>query len=112
MTPEELEKQVLKNTIAIKTVSDSLVNYVQNQYLDNTNKSVSANTSDIEKLRNDLGDIQNQINLQNRIEYLKDTNIVDATKLDLLQYDGNRWSNVAANKQLQVYQVSQLIYRM
>jgi hypothetical protein len=36
--------------------------------------------------------------LQNRIEYLKDTNIVDATKLDLLQYDGNRWSNVAANK--------------
>lgn len=98
MTPEELEKQVLKNTVAIKTVSDSLVNYVQNQYLDNTNKSVSANTSDIEKLRNDLGDIQNQINLQNRIEYLKDTNIVDATKLDLLQYDGNRWSNVAANK--------------
>lgn len=98
MTPEELEKQVLKNTVAIKTVSDSLVNYVQNQYLDNTNKNVSANTSDIEKLRNDLGDIQNQINLQNRIEYLKDTNIVDATKLDLLQYDGNRWSNVAANK--------------
>lgn len=98
MTPEELEKQVLKNTVAIKTVSDSLVNYVQNQYLNNTNKSVSANTSDIEKLRNDLGDIQNQINLQNRIEYLKDTNIVDATKLDLLQYDGNRWSNVAANK--------------
>ena len=90
MTPEELEKQVLKNTVAIKTVSDSLVNYVQNQYLDNTNKSVSSNTSDIEKLRNDLGDIQNQINLQNRIEYLKDTNIVDATKLDLLQYDGNR----------------------
>nr|UVM98640.1 MAG: hypothetical protein [Bacteriophage sp.]UVX45051.1 MAG: hypothetical protein [Bacteriophage sp.]UWG89011.1 MAG: hypothetical protein [Bacteriophage sp.]DAJ78515.1 MAG TPA: hypothetical protein [Crassvirales sp.] len=29
---------------------------------------------------------------------MKDTNIVDAAKLDLLQYDGKRWSNIAANK--------------
>ena len=29
---------------------------------------------------------------------MKDTNIVDADKLDLLQYDGKRWSNIAANK--------------
>lgn len=29
---------------------------------------------------------------------MKDTNIVDPTKLDLLQYDGDRWSNIAASK--------------
>lgn len=98
MTTEELERQVRKNTIAIKTVSDSLVNYVQNQQLTSTNKVTAANTSDIDKLKNDLNSIQTQINLQNRIELMKDTNIVDPTKLDLLQYDGDRWSNIAASK--------------
>ncbi len=61
--------------------------------------NISANTSDIEELRNNIGSLQTQINLQNRIEQMKDTNIVDAAKLDLLQYDGKRWSNIAANKQ-------------
>lgn len=51
MTTEELERQVRKNTIAIKTVSDSLVNYVQNQQLTSTNKVTAANTSDIDKLK-------------------------------------------------------------
>ena len=68
MTTEELERQVRKNTIAIKTVSDSLVNYVQNQQLTSANKVTAANTSDIDKLKNDLNSIQTQINLQNRIE--------------------------------------------
>jgi hypothetical protein len=29
---------------------------------------------------------------------MKDSNIVDAAKSDLLQYDGNRWTNIAASK--------------
>lgn len=98
MTPEELERQVNKNTIAIKTVSDSLTNYVQNQQLDLSNKLITANTSDIESLRDSLNSIQTQINLQNRIASMKDANIVDPAKLDLLQYDGDRWSNIAASK--------------
>jgi hypothetical protein len=58
MTPEELEEQVKKNTVSIKTVSDSLVNYVQNYDLKSTNDNVSDNTADIEMLRNSLNSIQ------------------------------------------------------
>lgn len=96
MTP--LEEQVQKNTTSIKTISDSLVTYAKDIDLDKSNDNISANTADIEQLRSNLGDLQTQINLQNRIEQMKDTNIVDAAKLDLLQYDGKRWSNIAANK--------------
>ena len=96
MTP--LEEQVQKNTTSIKTISDSLVTYAKDIDLDKSNDNISANTADIEQLRGNLGDLQTQINLQNRIEQMKDTNIVDAAKLDLLQYDGKRWSNIAANK--------------
>lgn len=98
MTPQELEEQVKKNTAAIKSVSDSLTQYVKDPYLDITNRQVRSNSSDIEGLRTSLNSIQSQINLQNRIEYMKDSNIVDATKLDLLQYDGDRWSNIQASK--------------
>lgn len=96
MTP--LEEQVQKNTTSIKTISDSLIEYAKDTDLDKSNENISANTSDIEELRNNIGSLQTQINLQNRIEQMKDTNIVDAAKLDLLQYDGKRWSNIAANK--------------
>lgn len=96
MTP--LEEQVQKNTTSIKTISDSLIQYAKDTDLDKSNENISANTSDIEELRNNIGSLQTQINLQNRIEQMKDTNIVDAAKLDLLQYDGKRWSNIAANK--------------
>lgn len=96
MTP--LEEQVQKNTTSIKTISDSLIEYAKDTDLDKSNDNISANTADIEQLRSNLGDLQTQINLQNRIEQMKDTNIVDAAKLDLLQYDGKRWSNIAANK--------------
>ena len=96
MTP--LEEQVQKNTTSIKTISDSLIQYAKDIDLDKSNENISANTSDIEELRNNIGSLQTQINLQNRIEQMKDTNIVDAAKLDLLQYDGKRWSNIAANK--------------
>lgn len=93
-----LEEQVQKNTTSIKTISDSLIEYAKDTDLDKSNDNISANTADIEQLRSKLVDLQTQINLQNRIEYMKDTNIVDAAKLDLLQYDGKRWSNIAANK--------------
>lgn len=96
MTP--LEEQVQKNTTSIKTISDSLIEYAKDTDLDKSNDNISANTADIEQLRSKLVDLQTQINLQNRIEQMKDTNIVDAAKLDLLQYDGKRWSNIAANK--------------
>lgn len=96
MTP--LEEQVQKNTTSIKTISDSLIQHAKDTDLDKSNENISANTSDIEELRNNIGSLQTQINLQNRIEQMKDTNIVDAAKLDLLQYDGKRWSNIAANK--------------
>lgn len=96
MTP--LEEQVQKNTTSIKTISDSLIEYAKCTDLNKSNDNISDNTSDIEQLRTNIGNLQTQINLQNRIEQMKDTNIVDATKLDLLQYDGKRWSNIAANK--------------
>lgn len=96
MTP--LEEQVQKNTTSIKTISDSLIEYAKDTDLDKSNDNISANTADIEQLRSKLVDLKTQINLQNRIEQMKDTNIVDAAKLDLLQYDGKRWSNIAANK--------------
>lgn len=96
MTP--LEEQVQKNTTSIKTISDSLIEYAKGTDLDKSNDNISANTADIEQLRSKLVDLQTQIILQNRIEQMKDTNIVDAAKLDLLQYDGKRWSNIAANK--------------
>ena len=94
MTP--LEEQVQKNTTSIKTISDSLIEYAKCTDLNKSNDNISDNTSDIEQLRTNIGNLQTQINLQNRIEQMKDTNIVDATKLDLLQYDGKRWSNIAA----------------
>ena len=110
MTP--LEEQVQKNTTSIKTISDSLIEYVKDTDLDKSNDNISVNTADIEQLRSKLVDLWTQINLQNRIEQMKDTNIVDAAKLDLLQYDVKDGRILLLIKQLLDYLVNQLIYKM
>lgn len=94
MTYEELEEQVIKNTAAIQSLANSLSLYAKQVDLDNTNSSVSANANNITILSNAVAELKTSIGLVNKFSKLLDTNIVDVAKDDILQWDGDRWTNI------------------
>lgn len=111
MTQTELEAKVQQNAndiAAIKTeltrlsasiasVSNSLANYVLNTQLASTNSTVSSNTKDISSLTTMVNNLSSSIGLVNKISKLLDVNIVDLEQGDVLQYDGDRWTNQSAS---------------
>lgn len=93
MTIEELELQVQKNTAAIASISNNLGMYATNVDLNAAKKQITSNNEDIAVIQTLINQINTSISLINKLAKLIDVNIQDVQKDDILQWDGNRWTN-------------------
>lgn len=95
MTLEELEVQVQRNTTAINSLDAALDSYATTTALNSLNTTVNANQAAITALQEAVAALQTSISLVNKLSKLLDTNIGnDLAKDDLLQFDGDRWTNI------------------
>lgn len=95
MTLEELEVQVQKNTTAISSLDAALDGYATTTALNSLNTTVTTNQSAITALQEAVAALQTSISLVNKLSKLLDINIGDdLAKDDLLQFDGDRWTNI------------------
>ena len=84
----QLQQQVTLNTASIQQIVDRFNNYVTlNSF--QTTSTIQAQ----------VASIQTSIGLVNKISKLIDVNITSSlTKDDLLQWDGDRWTNISPSK--------------
>lgn len=94
----QLQQQVQLNTTAIQQLSNQFNNYVTLSTYYSTNNTVNANQSAISTLQQQVAALQTSIGLVNKISKLIDVNITNVTKDDLLQWDGDRWTNIKPSK--------------
>lgn len=94
----QLQQQVTLNTTAIQQLSNRFNNYATLSSLYDTNSTLTANSTTITKLSSDIATLQTSIGLVNKLSKLLDTNIKNLSKDDLLQFDGDRWTNIKPSK--------------
>lgn len=101
MTIEELEvlvkqiqKQVELNTLAIKSLSDSLRNYTTTSSFYEISTKVNNQDSIVKSIYEDVSSLSIALGQVNKISSMIDTNISSVVKGEILQYDGDRWTNI------------------
>lgn len=95
MTQAELEQQVQKNTTAIDDLNSAMNNLATVSQLNQTNSTVDQIQTTITALQTAVNELQTSIGLINKLSKLLDVNIKgDLAKDDLLQFDGDRWTNI------------------
>lgn len=94
----QLQQQVQLNTTAIQQLSNQFNNYVTLSTYYSTNNTVNTNQSAISTLQQQVAALQTSIGLVNKVSKLIDVNITNVTKDDLLQWDGDRWTNIKPSK--------------
>ena len=94
----QLQQQVQLNTTAIQQLSNQFNNYVTLSTYYSTNNTVNTNQSAISTLQKQVAALQTSIGLVNKVSKLIDVNITNVTKDDLLQWDGDRWTNIKPSK--------------
>lgn len=95
---KQIQAQVELNTTAISTLNSRFNAYATLSALYSTNNTVANNTSAISSMQSAIANLQTSIGLVNRIGKLLDVNIQGLAKDDLLQYDGDRWTNIKPSK--------------
>lgn len=96
-TLSTIKQQITQLQASTKSISDSLSNYATSTQLNSIGNSVSSNATAITNLNTAVNKLNASIGLVNKISKLIDVNIVDLEKDDILQYDGDRWTNVHPN---------------
>lgn len=101
MTLEELEvlvkqiqQQVNLNTLAIQQLNNNLNKYATLDSVYSMRTSISVNSAEITSLQQQVATLSSSIGVVNKLSKLLDTNIKDLTKNDVLQFDGDRWTNI------------------
>lgn len=95
----QLQQQVALNTTAIQQIVDRFNNYVTLNNFQTTSTSLSTIQASLSTIQTQVASIQTSIGLVNKISKLIDVNITNSlTKNDLLQWDGDRWTNISPSK--------------
>lgn len=94
MLVNQIKKQVDLNTLAIQQLNNNLVKYATLDSIYSMNTTMSMNSGDITSLRQQVAALNSSIGVVNKLSKLLDTNIKDVTKNDILQFDGDRWTNI------------------
>lgn len=95
MTQYELEQQVQKNTTAINSLDTAINDLATVAQLNQTNNSIDQIQTAVTALQTAVAELQTGISFINKFSKLLDVNIKsDLAKDDLLQFDGDRWTNI------------------
>ena len=94
----QLQQQVTLNTTAIQQLVDRFNSYATLSNLNTLQSTVTSNSTNISSLQEQVANLQTSIGLINKVSKLIDTNIQNPTKNDLLQWDGDRWTNIQPSK--------------
>lgn len=95
----QLQQQVTLNTASIQQIVDRFNNYVTLNSFQTTSTSLSTIQASLSTIQAQVASIQTSIGLVNKISKLIDVNITSSlTKDDLLQWDGDRWTNISPSK--------------
>lgn len=95
MTQYELEQQVQKNTTAINDLNTAINNLATVAQLNQVSDTINAAQTTITTLQSAVAELQTSISFINKLNKLLDVNIKsDLAKDDLLQFDGDRWTNI------------------
>lgn len=95
MTQTELEQQVQKNTTAINGLNTAIGDFATLTQLNSVSDTVDSIQTIIATLQSAVTELQTSIGLINKLSKLLDINIKDdLAKDDLLQFDGDRWTNI------------------
>lgn len=91
---KEIHSQVELNTLAINSLSTRFNSYTTSTTFDRLNSTVTTNSSDITTLKQQIAQLQSGASLVSKLSKLLDVNIQDLTKNYILQFDGDRWTNI------------------
>lgn len=91
---KQIQSQVELNTVAINSLSTRFDSYTTSTTFDSLNTTVTTNSSDITTLKQQIAQLQSDASLVSKLSKLLDVNIQDLTKNDILQFDGDRWTNI------------------
>lgn len=91
---KQIQSQVQLNTVAINQLSSRFNSYVTLTSFNNLESNVENNNSTITLLKQQIAELQSSSNLIGKLNKLLDVNIIDLTKNDILQFDGDRWTNI------------------
>ena len=96
---KQLQQQVELNTTAIQQITDRFNSYSTLFSLYSINSAVSAVQASVSTLQTQVATLQTSIGLVNKLSKLIDVNITNSlAKDDLLQWDGDRWTNIKPSK--------------
>lgn len=96
---KQLQQQVELNTTAIQQIADRFNSYSTLSSLYSISSAVSAVQASVSTLQTQVATLQTSIGLVNKLSKLIDVNITNSlAKDDLLQWDGDRWTNIKPSK--------------
>lgn len=91
---KQLQRQVELNTLAITQMSNRFSSYATLKGMYSLRTNIEYNSTDIHSLKQSVDALNESVGVVNKLSKLLDTNFNDVAKDDLIQFDGNRWTNV------------------
>lgn len=94
---KQIQAQVELNTLAVQSISDQLNTYTPLSQFYNANNKVNGYDATLTDIANKVATLSLDLSKVNKLSTMLDTNIKNAAIDDILQFDGDRWTNVKAS---------------
>lgn len=94
---KQIQAQVELNTLAVQSISNQLNTYTPLSQFYNVNNKVNGYDATLTDIANKVATLSLDLSKVNKLSTMLDTNIKNAAIDDILQFDGDRWTNVKAS---------------
>ena len=94
---KQIQAQVELNTLAVQSISNQLNTYTPLSQFYNVNNKVNGYDTTLTDIANKVATLSLDLSKVNKLSTMLDTNIKNAAIDDILQFDGDRWTNVKAS---------------
>ena len=94
---KQIQAQVELNTLAVQSISNQLNTYTPLSQFYNMNNKVNGYDATLTDIANKVATLSLDLSKVNKLSTMLDTNIKNAAIDDILQFDGDRWTNVKAS---------------
>lgn len=95
---KQIQAQVELNTLAVQSISNQLNTYTPLSQFYNVNNKVNGYDATLTDIANKVATLSLDLSKVNKLSTMLDTNIKNAAIDDILQFDGDRWTNVKASR--------------